>query len=193
MANIINFSTFWQRTKQNKSVFCRNTSSVLKQRVRVQAVLYHLLKNPTSRAEWKKYNVFSWLVEESDESLTLAAQHRNTPRLNVTYLRAFRRPSTLSAGWSFRTFMQPFIWGEKKHRLRMRTQLHKTKQNRSTVTLFPYVCSSVRECVCVSRLSSRTCWRRRWGGRGHREWWLRPWPSCRTGACPRCWNDSNTP
>lgn len=148
MANIINFSTFWQRTKQNKSVFCRNTSSVLKQRVRVQAVLYHWLKNPTSRAEWRKYNVFSWLVEESDESLTLAAQHRNTPRLNVTYLRAFRRPSTLSAGWSFRTFMQPFIWGEKKTDCEWERSF--TKQNKTDPQWRCFhMCAAVWECVCV--------------------------------------------
>lgn len=47
--------------------------------------------------------------------------------------------------------------------------------------------------VCVLRLSWRTCWRRRWGGRGRREWWLPPSPACRTGPCPRCWNDWNIP
>lgn len=31
-----------------------------------------------------------------------------------TYLRAFRRPSTLSAGCSLRTFMHPFIWWKTK-------------------------------------------------------------------------------
>lgn len=98
-----------------------------------------------------------------------------------TYLRAFRRPSTLSAGWSFRTLMQPFIWNDQSPRF---SKVKKQQYSK-------LCCVRIGLNMSALHLFWRTCWRRRWGGRGHRGWWPRPWLSCRTRPCPRCWNDSS--